>query len=171
MMHLKEIEMLINSKEKLIALLKSCCFIKLSEDLLSAKYDIPENFVIYCFTNIPSVVDKSLLITYLDLSEINYIHFYKKNNEWRLALFDENAMNHIENISKDFIINDIKINHKILNKTNLMSFIYKQLQHSNYLKEESNLKVKVNETSENRQSYQNIWRKRSGDAHLNEFAE
>jgi hypothetical protein len=157
-------------------------FFKISEDKESVNITIEDDLVVISFINVPQKLTKLELLLKLGFESENdksIVRFYKKSLFWNLAILKD-KLEFCEKNFKQINFGDGNLKYDVMNKSQMIKNINKQIQTLNYHKETQNLKVdsgKKIESSGNGNYNSNSnkdrtnseafsWRKKSGEGSI-----
>lgn len=166
---IKEITKYVTDKDVLISCLKQCDFLKLSDNLETAVYELPEGFTVFSILNFPAKMTKEEVAKSIELDNLSYSRLYKKSLYWILVTNDKETAICSQNSLRELIIDDTKIKYDIKNKGQITKNIKELLEKSAYQKEAKNLGIqkknekKYDDKASNNDSEAFSWRKGSGD--------
>ena len=166
MLEIKEITKYIQTKEALISVLKKCDFLKISDDLETITYDLPDGLTVFSILNIPPKMNKTEVEKHIDLANLQFSRLYKKSFYWILATNDKETVICSQNSLRELIFDDTKVKYDMKNKNQLLKIIKEQIERYNYQKEAKNLGIKKNEKKQDDKTSNNdsdafSWRKGS----------
>ena len=142
LLELKEITKYVQSKEILIELLKKCDFLKISEDLENATYDLPDGIIVFSILNIPPKMNKKEVEKNIELDNLQFSRLYKKSFYWILSTNDKETIICSQNSLRELIFDDTKVKYDMKNKNQLIKIIKEQIEKNSYQKDAKNLGIK-----------------------------
>ena len=165
LLELKEVTKYIQSKEVLTNLLKKCDFLKISDDLETATYDLPDGITVFSILNIPPKMSKKEVEKNIELDNLQFSRLYKKSFYWILSTNDKETIICSQNSLRELIFDDTKVKYDMKNKGQLIKIIKDQIDKNSYQKEAKNLGIKKVEKKYDDKSSNNSdafsWRKGS----------
>jgi hypothetical protein len=164
---LKEVQKLVNSKEKLLEFLK----LIENEGLITLRDTnghiiLKDELNIYNFINIPNKMNKDQLTDLLDIKQGDIERLYKQSLYWIVVSENSEFNLNFEKKLKNIKFDENVLKYDITTGKNIKKQILKKIQHFNYIKETDDLKA-VSPSNLRKESF-NRGEKHSTNASSNE---
>lgn len=148
---LKESEILsiYETKEKLIEGLSKYPFLKISEDKETISYIIDEKISVFKIQYFPMNLSKMEIASKLEIFDLKYDRFYKRNIYWLLVTNDKETQICVKNSLRELYIEDIKIKFENYSYNQLLKNMKEGIEKLTYKNEVKNLCVSPKDKRKN----------------------